>query len=59
MMPKIQNCDIKEVSQRAPLLHSSLLKHVSVAMNMHTTVEALLEVVFPDLFMTQLCEESQ
>jgi hypothetical protein len=55
----VSNCDMKEVSQRHPLPHSSLLRHISVAVNMHTTVEALLEVLFPDLSMTELCKESQ
>jgi hypothetical protein len=35
-VPKCQNTEVREVSQRHPLLCSILLKHVSVAVNMHS-----------------------
>jgi hypothetical protein len=41
MTPKSQMFGVKEGLQRHPLLHSSLLKHVSMATNTYTTVEEL------------------
>lgn len=38
MMPKSQNCWVREVSQRHPLLWNGLLKHVTATVNMHMTV---------------------
>lgn len=42
MTPKSQMFGVKEGLQRHPLLHSSLLKHVSMATNTYTTLEELL-----------------
>jgi hypothetical protein len=41
-MPKSQMFGVKEGLQRHPVLHSSLLKHVSMATNTYTTLEELL-----------------
>jgi hypothetical protein len=46
MMPKSRTTGVREVSWRHLWLHSSLLKHVSVATNVHTTVEELLKWCF-------------
>lgn len=46
MMPKSQNRGIREEPGKRPLLGSSLLKHISLAVNIHTTVEELLKAAF-------------
>jgi hypothetical protein len=43
---KLQNLRITEMSQRHPLPDNVLLKHISMTMNMCTTVGELLEVAF-------------
>jgi hypothetical protein len=45
MMPESHNFGIKEMLQRYPVVWSSLLKHISVAMNMHKTIEEILRTV--------------
>jgi hypothetical protein len=58
MKPKSQNLGVREVSQRHPLVQNGLLKHVSVAINMHTKVEELLGQ-FSDKANTKLHKQSQ
>jgi hypothetical protein len=52
MMSKMQNLRIMERSQRHPVLHDGLLKHISVAMNSHTSVGELFEAAFSSRFTT-------
>jgi hypothetical protein len=59
MKPRSQNLGVKEVSQRHPVVHNSLLKHISVATNMHTAAEYMLGAVFSDKSNTKLYKEGQ
>lgn len=52
MMPMGQNCGVREVSQKHPLLCSGLLKHISIAMKMHTVIKE-------NQSMTELYKEAQ
>jgi hypothetical protein len=45
--------------QWCPLLHTGLVKHVSVATNMHTRVEELLGAVFSNQAASKLFKERQ
>lgn len=42
MMRKRRNSGIRDVPGKRPLLGKSLLEHISLTVNMHTTVEELL-----------------
>jgi hypothetical protein len=46
MMRKRRNSGIRDVPGKRPLLGKSLLEHISLTVNMHTTVEELLETSF-------------
>jgi hypothetical protein len=45
LMPKSQNCGVREVPQRHLLLHNSLLEQVAVATNTYTATEELLGAI--------------
>jgi hypothetical protein len=60
MMPKSQKFGFREVSQRCPLVPSSLLKHVSAATDMQTAEELFLGVcMYSNQSITKQCKESQ
>jgi hypothetical protein len=58
MTPKMQNFGFRSMTQKCPLLHSSLLKHISAATNTHSTVEKLLGSVFSNPSVTKLYKEN-
>jgi hypothetical protein len=39
MIPMGQNCGVREVLQKHPSICSGLLKHISIAMKMHTVIK--------------------
>lgn len=50
MMHESQMFGVKEGLQRHPLLHSSLLKHISMVMNTYTTSEELQSNTEPPMY---------
>lgn len=58
-MPKIQSFVFREVTQRCPLLCCGLLKHISTSVDIHSTVDELLESMFSNPSVTKLCKENQ
>jgi hypothetical protein len=58
MMPRHENSEVREVSWSHPLLRNILLKHVSSALNMHTTVNKLLKAVFSNQSVTKLYKDN-
>jgi hypothetical protein len=59
MMPKSQNFGARVASQRCLVLGNGLLKHISTATDMDSTVEELLEASFSNLCTSKLYKESQ
>jgi hypothetical protein len=59
MMPKSWNTGVTDLLQRHPLLSNRFLKHISLATNMHVTVEELLGAVFSNQSALKLCKEGQ
>jgi hypothetical protein len=59
MPVKSKHFEIRDMSQMCPLLSNSLLKHISMTFNMHTTAEELLGVVFSNQPALELYKDSQ
>jgi hypothetical protein len=57
-MPESQNFEARKESWRSPFLCKSLLKHVPVALNIHTTGDDLLGVAFSNQASKNLYKEN-